>query len=244
MKRPSFQFYPADWRKDSALQSCSLAAQGLWINLMCTAHECVPYGHLVINGAPLTAAQLARLIGGSEKKMAGLLAELEAAGVFSRDELGAIYSRRMSKDEHIRTVRAAAGHAGWESKGGTRSSGRFAQAKGNGSGGFAQAKAEQSTAPSSSSSTSVSPIAPPHKGNGEVHRRRQRVPATPCPARFELTDEMVQWAEKQGVSLDQVRPQTERFIDHWKSKGELRADWDATWRNWMRKAVEFNRRAG
>ena len=30
MKRPAFQFYPSDWRKDMALQSCSVAARGLW----------------------------------------------------------------------------------------------------------------------------------------------------------------------------------------------------------------------
>jgi len=30
-KRPAFQFYPGDWRRDTALQSVSLAARGLWI---------------------------------------------------------------------------------------------------------------------------------------------------------------------------------------------------------------------
>src|SRR5260364_320845 len=82
MKRPSFQFYPADWRKDSALQSCSIAARGLWIEMKCIMHECEPYGYLSINGHAMNAAQLARLVGESEKAIKGLLGELENAGVF------------------------------------------------------------------------------------------------------------------------------------------------------------------
>ncbi len=112
MKRPAFQFYPADWRKDAALQSCSLAAQGLWVNLMCIAHECEPYGHLVVNGKPMQDAQIARLVGLSLKECSKLLAEILDAGVASRNEEGAILSRRMVRDEEIRNARAEGGKAG------------------------------------------------------------------------------------------------------------------------------------
>ena len=50
-------------RKDVELQSCSMAAQGLWINAMCLAHECEPYGHLTVNGKGMTVPQLARQVG-------------------------------------------------------------------------------------------------------------------------------------------------------------------------------------
>lgn len=112
MKRPSFQFYPADWRKDSALQSCSVAARGLWIEMLCIMNECKPYGHLAINGKAISVAQLARLIGETEKVVKGLLNELESAGVFSRTEQGGIYSRRMISDEKIRVIRGNAGKLG------------------------------------------------------------------------------------------------------------------------------------
>jgi hypothetical protein len=112
VKRPAFQFYPADWRKDPALSSCSLAARGLWIELMCIAHEAEPYGFLAINGKPMDAKHIARMVGEAPASVGKLLAELEAAAVFSRDESGAIYSRRMVKDEHIRAVRASAGKQG------------------------------------------------------------------------------------------------------------------------------------
>jgi hypothetical protein len=54
---------------------------------------------------------------------------------------------------------------------------------------------------------------------------------------------MALWAEKQGVPADSVLPQTERFLDHYRGKGQLQSDWVATWRNWMRKAVEFSRKS-
>jgi hypothetical protein len=112
MKRPSFQFYPADWRKDPGVRVCSLAARGLWIEIICIAHEAEPYGHLVVNGQPMTADQLARTVGESAVAVASCLSELEAAGVFSRDEAGAIVCRRMVKDEAFREVRARCGKMG------------------------------------------------------------------------------------------------------------------------------------
>lgn len=112
MKRPAFQFYPADWRKDAALQSCSPAARGLWIEMICLMHECEPYGHLAINGTALSDAQAARMVGFTPKEYRQCAGELEAAGVLSRNAAGVIYSRRMVKDEALRNTRAAGGAAG------------------------------------------------------------------------------------------------------------------------------------
>lgn len=112
MKRPAFQFYPADWRKDVELQSCSMAAQGLWINCMCIAHECEPYGHLTINGKAMTPAQLGRQVGLPARECETLLAELLDAGVARKTDEGVIYSKRMVNDERLRNVRAEGGKGG------------------------------------------------------------------------------------------------------------------------------------
>ncbi|WP_066735688.1 hypothetical protein [Cupriavidus sp. D384] len=114
MKRPAFQFYPADWRKDTALQGCSLLARGLWHEMLCLMHECEPYGHLSVNGKPMKPAQVARLVGISEKEYQRVLAELIDAGVPSIADDGSVYSRRMVRDEQIREARAAGGKAGSE----------------------------------------------------------------------------------------------------------------------------------
>lgn len=114
MKRPAFQFYPADWRKDPALQSCSIAARGLWLECMNLMHEADPYGHLVVNGKPMNAAQIGRLVGVPPRECAALLQELIDAGVPSVTENGITYSRRMVRDEDIRNRRANGGKEGSE----------------------------------------------------------------------------------------------------------------------------------
>jgi hypothetical protein len=44
MKRPSFQFYPADFRNNSKLRRCSPAARGAWVDIMCVLHDSDEYG--------------------------------------------------------------------------------------------------------------------------------------------------------------------------------------------------------
>lgn len=80
--------------------------------MVCIMHECVPYGHLAINGQPMSTAQLARLVGEQEKHVIRWLSELQAADVYSVTEDGIIYSRRMVKDEALRNTRAEAGRLG------------------------------------------------------------------------------------------------------------------------------------
>lgn len=115
MKRPAFQFYPGDWRKDVELRSCSLAARGLWIELMAVMHDCEPYGHLALNGRPMTHAQIAGQIGGTTApEIRRLLGELLENGVARTTEAGLIFSKRMVDDERVRNARAEGGKAGSE----------------------------------------------------------------------------------------------------------------------------------
>jgi hypothetical protein len=95
--RPWLKFYPGDWRSDPALRMCSLAARGLWIDMLCLMHEADPRGSLLVNGKPVKQPQLASLVGVSVREVTACLNELEAAGVFSRDN-DAVYSRRMRRD--------------------------------------------------------------------------------------------------------------------------------------------------
>ncbi len=72
---------------------------------------------------------------------------------------------------------------------------------------------------------------------GEGAKRRK--PATKPPDSFEVTDEMAQWAVSEGLPAEQVLPETAKCLDHFRGKGQARADWLATWRNWIRKSVEY-----
>jgi len=93
------KFYPQDWRADEKLRLCSLSARGLWIEMLALMHRSERYGQLLISGHVPTDAQLAVQVGAPSQEVSAMLSELESAGVFSRAASGAIYSRRMTRDE-------------------------------------------------------------------------------------------------------------------------------------------------
>lgn len=99
------KFFWSDWESDPNLRLCSLAAQGLWMRMLCIAAAHEPIGYVAIAGKGLEETALARLAGCAETELGALLAELEGNRVFSRDRHGRIYSRRMIAD--ARKARAA-----------------------------------------------------------------------------------------------------------------------------------------
>jgi hypothetical protein len=78
-------------------------------------HEAVPRGSLLINGKRVMDRQLASLCACTEREIKTLVAELEMAGVFSRDN-GIIYSRRMRKDDERAARDRANGRKGGNPK--------------------------------------------------------------------------------------------------------------------------------
>src|SRR5580765_8207081 len=97
---PWSKFFWNDWETDPALKLCSLAAQGLWMRMLCICAKAEPRGWLLVAGQPLSDSDLARLTSvTAEEGVETLLAELGSKGVFSRDRKGRIYSRRMVRDE-------------------------------------------------------------------------------------------------------------------------------------------------
>ena len=111
MKRPSFQFYPSDWLRDTALRSCSTGARGLWIDMICFMHEGNPYGYLKVGDKVILAENLYRMVGETLEVVQGWLDELSTAGVYDVDN-GVIFSRRMIRDEELREKRAQGGKLG------------------------------------------------------------------------------------------------------------------------------------
>jgi hypothetical protein len=47
------------------------------------------------------------------------------------------------------------------------------------------------------------------------------------------------WAKGDGFPMSQVIGETEKFRDHFKATGKPMKDWDAAWKNWMRRSREF-----
>ena len=111
--RPSLQFYPGDWRTDSGLQLCSLAARGLWIEMLCLMWVSPKRGCLLeANGKQIEASGLARLVGATEAETKQVLSELDAHDVYSTIDGGTIYNRRMYRQWKLSKSRSEAGRKG------------------------------------------------------------------------------------------------------------------------------------
>lgn len=64
--------------------------------------------------------------------------------------------------------------------------------------------------------------------------------ATAAPLTFEVTDDMLAWASRNGITVD-LKWETEKFLDHHAAKGSKMVDWQRAWNNWMRNSKDFNR---
>jgi hypothetical protein len=73
-------------------------------------------------------------------------------------------------------------------------------------------------------------------------RTREAPPAPverPLPAEFEVTPDMVAWAQSETPDVD-GRVATAKFRDFYTARPRVRcADWTAEWRRWMRREQEF-----
>lgn len=77
---------------------------------------------------------------------------------------------------------------------------------------------------------------PPHPSGASPPRKR----GTRLPGGFRITQTLADWAQ-QNVPDVSTEAETERFRDYWRAKAgrdACKLDWDATWRNWMRRAAE------
>ena len=108
-KRPSYQWYPGDFRRDTAVSSLPLIVRGFWRELLDLMHDGEPYGHLTAGGDAIAPADLARMVGESREDVVSWLDILERRNVFSRSSEGVIYSRRMVRDDIVLRARIKGG---------------------------------------------------------------------------------------------------------------------------------------
>ena len=85
---------------------------------------------------------------------------------------------------------------------------------------------------------------PPTPSEGETpstkSMRRSRTTMTRISDAFQLTPEMLTWADEKAPMVDIVKA-TEHFIDHHRAKGTLMLNWEAAWHTWIRNARDkFN----
>lgn len=117
-KNPSTTFYWNDWENDEAVRACSLAAQGLWMRLLCIAARSPEPGVVQIGSLdcslPRGLPRIAAAVGRSLEEVAPLIDELMASGAADLDRKKRIVNRRMVRAAALHKKRSEAGTLGAE----------------------------------------------------------------------------------------------------------------------------------
>jgi len=116
-KRPSWQFYPGDWKKDPGIRALNFHDRGIWFEMLLLMFESERRGELIINGRPIKDETLGKILGIHLNSLKKTLRNLRDLDICGYDEKKGIYfSRRMIKDEHINQLRRRAGRLGGNPK--------------------------------------------------------------------------------------------------------------------------------
>jgi phage replication O-like protein O len=73
-------------------------------------------------------------------------------------------------------------------------------------------------------------------GGGLTKKRRSQLPEG-----FALSQDLKEFALKNGINGNRVESVFCQFCDHHRSRGNLMLDWSAAWRTWVRNEKKFNR---
>ncbi|MBS1060750.1 hypothetical protein [Gluconobacter sp. Dm-44] len=238
------KFWWQDWQRDPALRMCSLAARGAWIEMLCLMADADPVGHLLVNGRSPNMRQLSAVLGCSEREATKLVAELEENGVFSRTDAGTIFSRRMVRDKAISDEAAANGKKG----GNPNITGKAKRkVKGEDAEGLTPSLKANATPPLKHQETEAEADTERKNSLRELESAPADAPPAPAPksekskrasrlpAGWQPSLEMAEFARSNGVDPERTAAV---FRDYWLGvpdpKGR-KTDWNATWRNWVRR---------
>ena len=114
--RPAQQWYWDDWFSAFDVRLCSLAARGLWIDMLGIMWKAEIRGTLTVNGRQIDNKTLAKIVNAPISEIKPLMKELEINNVFSRLEDGTIICRRVFREsgrkEQISKIRSKIGKKG------------------------------------------------------------------------------------------------------------------------------------
>lgn len=249
MKRPSFQFYPADWKGNANLRRCSKAARGDWMDIMCVLHDSDEYG--VIRW-PL--ADLANAAGADLKLVRELVAKEVLKGADSGPVEFVHTPRHAGKDgDPVRLVKGEGPI--WFSSRMVRDEWRRGVSGGNTRFGITKPSTQPDTKPrqgddlgdgaSTSSSSSPSELSL-RDSIGTSAPKPPRKARRGIPDGFPFEDDLA-WARElwsgrgRADLVDGIADQAAQFRDHHQQHGKLMLDWSAAWRTWARNALKFTR---
>lgn len=109
---PAMPFYFGDWRKAPEIRALDLSVRMIWFEMIGYMWESTERGYLTLNGNPVITGVISKMIGVDITEMEQALEQMEQFNVFSKREDGAIYCRKMIRDEEMRKLKAKAGKKG------------------------------------------------------------------------------------------------------------------------------------
>ena len=109
---PYVKWHGRDWLGDPMLRMVGPEVRGVWIDLLCAMMNADPYGHLAVNGRPMTDDQAARMCGLDKGTFKAILDQIEQANISSRTACGMLYSRRLVRDHEAFLRSSNAGRKG------------------------------------------------------------------------------------------------------------------------------------
>jgi uncharacterized protein YdaU (DUF1376 family) len=212
-----YKMDPADW--DNGTARLSLEQEAAYLRI-------VNHIHKHKGPVPNVDRVLAGMFRASTRKAKALIRELlDAEKIFIED--GAIWNNRARSDlVHRGFVSISRAESG--AKGGRMRAERAANSLKNNDAGQANASSREEKS---------------------IEKREAKASPKKAPSGSRLDADWFlpkswgDWARDEGVDQDAIRSEADRFKDYWLSvagaKGR-KADWQATWRNWIRKFLADN----
>lgn len=269
-KLPYARFYFSDLDAEPTLKLCSWDSCWFWIKMLGLMHASPQRGYLLkANGEPYTESELVTCVAGASlERVRTALFELGANGVYSKTRNGHIYCRKIVKGE----LRAKNLDRDKKSKSGDKSEINSSKNGDKSDLALAATSENEKEISDSGSRTLVIPESrvqsPEIEGIESLPKKSNLVGSHPelelgkkpppktgqknpshgtrLPPDWALPKAWGSWAVEQGLSESDVRKQAEVFRDYWHAKaGEKarKADWLATWRNWIRSHLERGTRS-
>lgn len=231
-ERPWLKFYPQDWRADEMLRNCSLAARGLWVEMLAIMHRSERYGYLLINGKPPNERSLAVQAGATIDEVKQGMAELEHEGVFSRDSDGLIFSRRMIRDDEKHRKASNFGKRGVRAKA-RKDKEEKPTLEGKHEGGLEGAHE------GTHQLRDQRPDNPPVSPSLRVAKAKRLLPDDWEPEEFGPGTQCRGIVD--GWSQIDLQRQINRFKAHHGSLGSRFVNWQRAWETWVLNSLDFDR---
>lgn len=244
------KFYWNDWGNDAALQSCDMASQGLWINLLRLMFHSENPGYLQINGKPMTALHIAKCTGFDRRSIEKKLTVLIENNVCSVDENGILFCRRMVREFQTRLKKTNKKETCQQPTGGDLATSKQP------TGGDRAARLQKEIAENSQKNKSSlytesdtesdtdnnplinPPLNQPTLGFEKTKKQKSDPRGYRLPKDWQPNAEERAYAEAHGLDPDEV---AQNFRDYWcdkPGKEARRVGWTGTWRRWVRKAAK------